>query len=93
MKYTLSEVDTRINLFEIRDENGSIVAEYNATTHKTRVRLNTYSGTPENEQRDAITAKLKQAYGVGIVKTQVKKYGWELKQTGPRKFEVLRNRR
>lgn len=66
-------------------ENGIEIARYNTATHKTKV---------INEgQKDDITAKLKQAYGVGIVKTQAKKYGWELKQTGPAKFEVLKQRR
>jgi hypothetical protein len=93
MKYTLGPVNQWNKVATIEDEEGYPVAEYNTQTYKTSVRLNTYSSTPENEQRDAITAKLKQAYGVGIVKTQAKKYGWELKQVGPAKFEVLKQRR
>lgn len=47
--------------------------------------------TSELRVRDAsMAAKLKQAYGAEIVRTQAKRYGWQLKEVAPYKFEVLK---
>lgn len=35
-------------------------------------------------------AKVKRAYGAEIVKSQAKKFGWQLKETAPYQFEVLK---
>jgi hypothetical protein len=34
--------------------------------------------------------QVKQAYSAEVVKSQAKKYGWQLKQTAPFKFEVVK---
>lgn len=43
-------------------------------------------GLPEAET----TAQVKQAYGAEVVKSQAAKFGWQLKQTAPFKYEVVK---
>jgi hypothetical protein len=51
-----------------------------------------YSNAQLILKRDVANAEeqFKQAYSAEVVKSQAKKYGWQLKQTAPFKFEVVK---
>lgn len=40
--------------------------------------------------RDTITEQVRQAYSAEVVKSQARKYGWAIKETGNGKFKVIR---
>lgn len=43
-----------------------------------------------NADLDTLTTQVKQAYAAEVVKSQAKKYGWQLKQTAPFRYEVVK---
>lgn len=42
------------------------------------------------ERADAIKAEVKQAYGAELLKSQAKRYGWSIKETGKYKYAVTK---
>ena len=42
------------------------------------------------DRAEGIVNKIKKAYSVEVVKSQAKKFGWQLKQTNENKFKALR---
>ena len=45
---------------------------------------------PEGMNEGDITAEIKRAYSTEVVKTQAKKFGWQLKEKAPGKFVVIK---
>jgi hypothetical protein len=43
-----------------------------------------------NQDQAKITQRVRQAYGAEVVKSQASKFGWQLKQTGEFKYQVVK---
>lgn len=50
----------------------------------------TYFARVSQQQAAAEVAKLKQAYGAEAVKATAKKWGWQIKETAPFQYEVMK---
>lgn len=40
--------------------------------------------------RETIAAQVRQAYSAQVIQSQAKKYGWQLKEVAPFKYQVVR---
>ena len=45
---------------------------------------------PDGMNEGDLTAEIKRAYSTEVVKSQAKKFGWQLKEKAPGKFQVIK---
>lgn len=60
---------------------------YDTTTKTATLSSSRMAGTNAEE----LTAKIKRAYSAEVVKATAKRYGWQIKETEPYKFQVIKN--
>ncbi len=54
------------------------------------LQISGYAYTGAEKQAEELANKIRRAYSTEVVKSQAKKFGWQLKQTSENKFKAIR---
>jgi len=55
-----------------------------------KLNIGTYSYLASEAKAEELANKIRRAYSAEVVKSQAKKFGWQLKQTADNKFKAIR---
>lgn len=55
-----------------------------------KLNIRTYSYLASEQKAEELANQIRRAYSVEVVKSQAKKFGWQLKQTSDNKFKAIR---
>lgn len=61
--------------------------EYNFASKTASIRSSRMAG----QNAETATAEIKRAYSGEVVKSTAKKYGWQIKETAPYQYQVVKN--
>ena len=79
MGLNASQVGTRINFAG---------GWYDISSKSMTLQGSNMAGTMDRVE--AVKAEIKQAYGAELLKAQAKRYGWQIKETGKYKYQVVK---
>lgn len=82
---TAMKLEPRMFNDAIRFNGGS----YDLRTKQATVYGSEMAGTID--QVDQFKANIKREYGVAVLKSNAKRYGWQLKQTGDYKYQIIKS--